>query len=381
MPKIEDIIPSSKRYMKIPKGRGSAPLGQKKILAAIGISITILVAGIFGAYSLTRNYSFENLKQNALGEIEGGNYAAALVLYDKLREASAEDTEIEAQFEEVKKLIVAEENFLKARQFAESGGWFEVWVLLKESDALSNSHFKYQSEALELYQRAEEQTESLEKETLNKFSRLQQIAEVEKSKRKQAEQNRVQTESELENTRAQKQQTEEALQSAKSLLEESEVKIDEAQSRFEFEQNKVQALNQVAERERLEKFLNEFRVYVGMLDKGNEYLDLTLSEINQEKDITALIFISQGKVLFDEVNIKVRELRTKRTPAQYIEHVDKIIQATRLFSDSIKSLRIAVIYIEEQQNNDFSNQFYQGKSLKAEARVLLDQVKQFINSY
>jgi len=340
-----------------------------------------LVIGVGALYSWNQRSSPEELERNAQEEFDSGNYVAALALYNKLQENSPEDALIEATLQELQELLIAEDNFLKAKQAAENEQWYDVRALLQVNETTSNAKFKYSKEGAELRGQAEEEIESLEQETATQIANLQQTVVEEKSTRAAAEQMNSQTEIKLQETIAQKQQTEDVLQSTKELLKESEKKITETQSQLEREHKIAQALAQEAERERFEKFLNEVKVYAEMLKRGDEYLGLSFDEIDQTKDIPALIYIAQSKVLFDEVYTNVLELRSNRTPSRYSERADEVVQAAALFIDSSKSLRNAVIYIEEKQGGEFSNHFNQGKNLKDKAKVLLQQTEQFINSY
>lgn len=371
---------NQKMFQKPTREEQQSLLGGGRAKIAIWI-ILVSVVGAGALYSWNQKSFPEELEKSAQGEFDSGNYVAALVLYDKLQENSPADALIEAKLKEIQELLVAEDNFLKAEQAAENEQWYDVRALLQTNGATSNAKFKYSAEALELYQQAEGEIESLEKETAIQIANLQQTVTEEKSTRARVEQKKSQTEVKLLETIAQKQRTEDALQSTKELLEESEKKIAKTQSQLEREQRIARAASQEAERERFEKFLNEVKIYEEMLRKGDEYLDFSLGEIDRAKDIPALIYIAQGKVLFDEVYIRVLELRSNRTPLAYKERTDDIVQAATLFIDSSRSLRNAVIYIEEKQGEEFSDHFKQGKNLKDRAEVLLQRTKQFINAY
>lgn len=325
----------------------------KRIIIWIILALTV---GVGGIYTWIHD-SPQRLKQSALEELDSGNYVAALALYDKIQEEVPGDTEIEALITQAQKLLIARENFLKAQQTAEQGEWYDVRALLEASEAMFNSEFAFHKEAIELSERAGKQIAYIEEEVANRIGGLEQTIAIEKSGRKQAEQKKSQIEIELQRALSQKQQT--------------EGKLTE-------EQKKTAILVKEAEQERFEKFLNELKIYVEMLSRGDEYLTFTISEIDQANDIAALLFLSQSKVLFQEVETNVLELRSVRTPPAYNSQADDMVRAASLLLGASTNLRNAIIYIENKQGNDFIDYFSLGKSLKAQAKALLDQIRQFI---
>lgn len=330
----------------------------KKNFVAIGIIITFMVT-LGGVYSLVRKHSLRELETNALEELDGGNYSAALVMYSTLRDKLSGDLTIGTKVEDIKRLFVAEDNFLKAQQAAENGEWFDVRALLRESDAVSNPTFKYYEEASELYQQAEDEIRVIEGEAATKIVRLQQKTVSEELKRRQVE-------TQLQATIVEKQQAEKILEFTKRLVVES--------------QKQVEVITRIAERERFEKFLNELSLYVDMFDKGDGYLNFALVEIDRGRDITALTFITQGRVLFTEIKSMVEEMRSNRTLGQYNGQVNTMIEALSYMVDASKNLGTSILYIQEKTGSGFLQFFNKGGELKSKANIILGDIKRFINS-
>ena len=332
---------------------------------AVSVVVAVLFVGVAtaSAYKLVNRYAFSKLEKSAGKELASGNYSTALVLYNKLKESSSEDSGFAEQADRTKKLLIAEENYLQAVKAVEEEKWLDAEILLANSGILDNPEFKFYQEAVALYEQAKGLVSSYEKEVSDKISGLKQIIETETVKRQQ-------TESQLNTTISQKQQTENTLQSTTKLLEESQNKVNETQSQYEEEQRKAQEAERQAEKERMGKFTNEVNVYVGMLKRGNDQLNLAVAEINKSSvDFAILFYIGQAEFLFDEAYDKSIDLKNNRTLSGFEGVVDKITQSADLFNESAQKFRKAVFYMEEN-NDEFNTYFNQGNDLKMQAYSL-----------
>lgn len=353
-------------------GKDKSPKSKKTIIIAV-IIILVMAGGVISANNLFKRYNFNKLNKNVEIELEQGNYSTALVLYDKIQNASPEDTEIGSKIEQMKKFLVAEENFQKALQASENEEWLTVEVLLKDSEAILNLDFKFHQEAIELYQQAQALVDSVEREVSETISGLMRDVTSEETKRKQAELQTSQVQSALQQTASQKQQTEQQLQSATSQLQQS-------QSQLQSEQQRASELAREAEKAVLDKFVNELDVYVGMLRNGNEYLNLAIAEIDKSNDLSAFSYVDKARVLFSEVFDKASDLRNNRTPAGFASQVDELKQSVDLFKSASQDLRNSLIYIESKESGEFDTYYNQGKDKKMQAFTLMRSVEQFVDS-
>jgi flagellar biosynthesis GTPase FlhF len=356
---------------------------QIKILTpkrVIFISFVVVFSLVSIGYGFFKQYNFNKLKKEAANYFENGNYSAALLLYDDLKEANPRDPELDSKARQAKDFFIAEETFKKAREAAANGDWRDVEILLKNSQAIALPEFKYYQETLELYQKARGLVDSFEKELSEKISSLKQSILEEKNKRRRIEQSNSQLETQLRQAISKKEQTAQQLQSAQNLLKESQDKITETQSQLELEQSRAKELALEAEKQRLEKFVNELAVYVDMLKRGNDYLNSALAEIDKSSDVTAFVFIGYARDIFDEVAKKANDLLLDRTPTGFTAKVEEAIESANLFDQAVKSLRNAVIYIDSKGSEEFTNNLNEGKNLKMRAYGLVSQLTDFINS-
>jgi len=136
-----------------------------------------------------------------------------------------------------------------------------------------------------------------------------------------------------------------------------------------------------AERERIAKFLNELELYIDMLANGAQNLDDAIVAINENKDASALFFLNiEAKVLFDEVNMRAEELLENRTPNDYTDNVQTLMQAVSLLIDSSRQLGVAVFYIDAQDSEEFTQFLSGGKQRKNSALQLTSSLRDFIAS-
>jgi len=339
----------------------------KKMAITVAIAIIFVGVGTASAYNLVNRYVFNKLEKTANEELAKGNYSAALIIYDKLKDSSSEDSGFAEQANKTKNLLMTEETYFKATKAAEEEKWLDAEILLENSGALDNPEFKFYEESKSLYEQAKSLVNSYEKEVSDKISDLKQSVEEETIKRQQ-------TESQLNTTISQKQQTENTLQSTTKLLEESQNKANEAQAQYEEEQRKAQEAERQAEKERLEKFTNEINVYVSMLKNGNDYLNTVITEIDRSSiDASILFYIGQAKVLFDEVCGKSLDLKQNRTPEGFHGTVDKITQSADLFNQASQSFRNAAFYIQDK-GEEFNTHYNEAKNLKMQAYTLTTEI-------
>lgn len=342
-------------------------MDNKKMAVSVVVAVLFVGVATASAYKLVNRYAFSKLEKSAGKELASGNYSTALVLYNKLKESSSEDSGFAEQADRTKKLLIAEENYLQAVKAVEEEKWLDAEILLANSGILDNPEFKFYQEAVALYEQAKGLVSSYEKEVSDKISGLKQIIETETVKRQQ-------TESQLNTTISQKQQTESALESTAQLLKESQNKANKAQAQYEEEQRKAQEAERQAEKERLEKFTNEVNVYVDMLKTGNNHLNTVIAEIDRfASDVSILSYISQAKVLFDEVRGKSLDLKQNRTPEGFHGTVDKITQSADLFNQASQSFRNAAFYIQDK-GEEFNTHYNEAKDFKMQAYTLTTEI-------
>lgn len=334
-------------------------MDHKKLIISSIIAILFVGVATTSAYSLVNRYAFNKLEKTAGEELEKGNYSSALLMYNKLKDSS-EDESFAEQAEKTKNLLIAEENYAKALQLAEAEKWLDVEILLENSGALDIQEFKFLEESQALYEKAKNLVDSYEREVSDEISNLKQSVKHETAKRQQ-------TESQLNTTISQKKQTEDTLQSTAQLLEQSQTKMNETQLQYEEEQRRAEEAERQAEKEKLDKFTNELNIYIGMLKGGNEQLNLAVAEINQSSaDFSILFYIGQAEFLFDEAHNKSVDLRNNRTLAGFEGVVDKVTQSADLFNDAAQSFRKAVFYMGED-NDQFNLYFNEGNDFKMQA--------------
>jgi len=117
-----------------------------------------------------------------------------------------------------------------------------------------------------------------------------------------------------------------------------------------------------------------------MLAKGNNYLNDALVEIDNGKDTTAFVFISQGKTLFDEVKLRGQELLEQRTQEEYEIYVNKLMQAASLLIDASRRTGSLVFYIGKETESEFEALLNEIKERKNIAHKLIEEIKSFILS-
>ncbi|MFH1978856.1 MAG: hypothetical protein ABII97_00490 [Patescibacteria group bacterium] len=348
-----------------------------RVLVISVVVMFFLFAGSVGAYNFFQKYAFQKLQKDALEKLEGGDYSAALSLYNKMDGKRAEDAGISEMIEEARALLVAEENFIKAQIAASEEKWIDVEILLKNSDALTNPDFKFYESALILFEKAQGLVDSYEKEVSDTITGLKKNIADEENKRKQAERSGAQVASELQTVSSQKNQTEQNLQTTQQQLNETQNQAAMTQSQLEQERLRAEELAREAEREKLKKLGTEMWIYVGMLKDGNNHLNSAISEIEKSNDVAAFTFISRARDLFNDTKEKATDLYQNRTPYEYQSTVNNIIESANKFTEAGQLLSKAIINISDKGSADFINSFEEGKSVKIQAYQLTNTVPEF----
>jgi hypothetical protein len=314
---------------------------------------------------------WQSAEQKAESDLAKGDYAAALVAFNNLKEDSPNDEGVVAKYREAKSMVIAEELFNRAKKAAEDGAWLDTKVLLDDENIVLNPGFKHYDEAVTLYKDAEERITVLEQANDQTILKLEQLSEEERARAEQIA-------ADLQNISLAKQKTEQDLESAQGELSDVQSKATQTLADLESEQLRAQDLADQIEEEQLAAFAQELKIYADMLTQGEWHLNNGLVEISQSEEINTLILVGQAKSFFEEVKSKANDLRDNRPLGQYMDKVDLIIQSANLYLSAGKSLRNAVVYIDDQQSAGYIEEINQVNSLKAQARALLNLAYQFI---
>lgn len=337
-----------------------------------GVLVLIALAG--GGYVVMKERGARSLGDSIAPHLQSGDYLAALAAAGELKKEGKSTPELEKTIEEAARLLVAKDAFLKATQAAKEGRWADARTLLSASDAITNPAFTSYEEAKKLYEEAEALAAGVAHKTAVTISTLEERAKEEKKKGDALEKKRQTLETAL--TEKEKALTE--TQAGKTAAEQdalvSKKQAETSAAALLSEQANARALALQVENEGRQKFFNEFRTYRDLAAKGKEQLDNALVEINGKRDVTALIFLSQAKILFDETKSKTADLRNNRTPALYQPRADTLLSALGSFLDAAKQLRNAVVYIDDQGSADFTAPLAKAKSALATGADALSRV-------
>ena len=341
------------------------------VLKIAGFVVAAGVAAV-GVYEVARIYSVASLKESIGSTLQAGDYVAAIAAYDALQKASPEEAaEEKGNMATAKRLLAAEEDLKRALRAAERAEWGDVRALLRESEALQNSAFARHREAQELYNLAEAYAAGERHEAVVALEELKGTATTEKSKRAQAEEKGSALQSALS-------QKEKELGTRERELTEVKRRADDTKAQLVAEEARTKELVGQVEKEVKQKFFTELKTYRDLAQKGREQFDNSVVEIQSKRDVTALVYISQGKILFEEARNKTNDLRSSRTPSAYQSKVDDLIKALNEFLEASKQLRNAVVYIEEQGSTEFAAGLGKGKTALANAVSYLSAVSEFI---
>lgn len=341
------------------------------LLKIAGFVIVAWVA-VGGVYQAARLFSVRSLKDTIGNEIKAGNSLAAIAAYDALTKTAPEEAIGErSNLTTARRLLAAEEDWSRAQAAAGRNEWGDVRALLRESEAIRNESFARHREARELYNLAEAYAAGARHEAAVALEGLKGTAADEKIKRAKAEEKGTALESALS-------QKSQELSVRERELAETKRRVDDTRVQLAAEEARTKELAAQVEREAKQKFFNELRTYRDLAHKGREQLDNAVAEIQAKRDVTALVYVSQGRVLFEEAKNKTADLRNNRTPSAYHARVDDLLRGLVEFIESAKQLRNAVVYIEEQGSTGFTEGLSRGKTALAHGMSYLSGVSDFI---
>ena len=330
------------------------------------VALWAVVAAVLGVsgYAAFREHGLRTLAKSFEEEVSAGDYLAALAAAGTLKKAGKANAEFDEKVAEAARLFVAEDTFTKAKRASEEKRFADAGALLRGGPALSDPSFKYYEEAKKLYAETEARAAGVAHQTAVTISSLENQAQAEKAKRAEAEK--------------QSEQLSGALKVQQAVVSEAGRKLDE--TRKEANAKQAELLAQV-EKESQQKFFTELRTYRDLAEKGKQQLANALTEINAKRDVTALIYASQGKILFEEAKSKSVDLRNNRTPSVYQSRVDDLQNSLINFLDAAKQLRNAVVYIDDQSSTDFTASIAKAQQALATAAALLGSVSDFLAAH
>ncbi len=344
------------------------------------VGLVGLTALFTGGYFITREDGVMALTKVLDERLASGDYLAALGVAGKIKENGQSTPELDQTVLQTAHLLVAEDIYHQAVKASDEGRFMDARALLLGSEAVNNPVFKYNAEAVALYNEVDTLAAGAAHKTAVTISDLKEKAKAEQGKRQVLEKDKKK----LENTLSQKEKTITASKAetavAKQRATESQREAEVKQAALLAEQARAQQLMAQVEQESKQKFFTELKNYRDMAQKGREQLDNAVTEINSKRDVTALIYVSQGKILFEEAKPKASNLRSSRTPSVYQGQVDDLLRSLEQFSEASKQLRNAVVYIEDQGSAEFTNGFTNGKNALANAISYLSSVSNLITS-
>lgn len=342
----------------------------------------VMAVGVIaaGGYYLVKEQGIRSLAKSFEEHLDSGDYLAALGAAENLRVKGGATPELEGKITEAARLLVAEDVFAKAKQASLEKRYADASALLRGSDAVSDPAFKYFEEAKKLYEEAEALAAGAAHRTNVALSALEEKAATEKTRREGLELSKAKLEGTLLEKESKIKTVEAEAKETAVRLEQSKRDTDAKQAALLAEQARAKLLSEQVEKESRQKFINELRVYRDMAEKGKTQLENSIAEINGKRDVTALIYVSQGKILFEEAKNKAADLRASRTPSAYTGRVDELVNSLGQFLEASKQLRNAVVYIEEQGSADFTNSLSKAKSALANAVSHLASVSDLIAS-
>ncbi|KKU67554.1 MAG: hypothetical protein UX89_C0014G0024 [Parcubacteria group bacterium GW2011_GWA2_47_16] len=331
----------------------------------------IVVVVAVGGYAAFREYGFRALSRVFDERLKSGDYLAAIGAAGKLKEGGVASPELDDKVSSAARMLLADEAFKKAKQASGEKRFSDAGAILRASDAITEPAFKYYEEAKKLYDEVEALAAGAAHKTAVTINSLENQAAAEKTKRAVAEKQTQKLEGSLKEREATLSETTKKLEASK---QETEVK----QSALVAEQNRAKALLEQIEKEVKQKFFTELKTYRDLAQKGKEQVENALTEIIAKRDVTALVYLSQGKILFEETKNKTTDLKNNRTVASYRAAVEDLTNALSQLLESSKQLRNAIVYIEEQGGADFVNAINKGKAALASGAGFLSSVSNVI---
>lgn len=319
-----------------------------------------------GIYEVAKIYSVQSLKTTVEEQIRDGNYLAALAAVGQLKDAGVNDPALADTAARTARLLVAEDAFHKAQAAAAEKRFADAGALLRGSDALLPA-FKYYDEAQALYAEVEAAAAAAAHEAAVTLLQLENKTDAEKKRRTAAEQAADKLAGTLKEKDA-------ALTTAAQDLKNAQQETEAKQAALAEEQARTKALAAEMEQATRQKFFTELRTYADIAKKGKTQLDNAVLEVNAGRDVTALVYVSQGKILFEEVQNKAADLRNNRTLSPYQDRVDDLLAGLANFLESAKELRNTVVYIEERGSSNFTAAFNRGAGALADGTAHLERV-------
>ena len=346
----------------------------------LGVGIVAFIALATGGYFIAKEDGVRALSKVLEDNLASGDYLAALGVVGKIKASGQDSPELDATVASTARLLVAEDIYRQAKKASDEGRFIDARALLTGSEAVTNASFTYYEEARALYKEAEALAAGAAHKTAVTISNLEEKAKTETVRRQELEQNKKKLEGTLSEKEKSLSQSKAETAAAKQKAADAQKEADAKQVALQAEQARAQQLMLQVEKESKQKFFTELRTYRDMAQKGREQLDNAVVEINSKRDVTALIYVSQGRILFEEVKSKASDLRSNRTPTAYQGGVDDLVRALGEFLESSKQLRNAVVFIEDQSSAEFTGGFSKGKSALANAVSLLANVSDLIAS-
>lgn len=353
-------------------------LYNERMLPKLAVGIVALGALATGGYFVVKEQATRTFSKAFEKQLAAGDYLAALAAAGELRKSGRTTAAVEEQVASAARLLVAEDTFKKAKIARDEKRFADASALLRGSDAITDPAFTNLEEAKKLYEEAEALAAGAAHRSAVTISALEARALEEKKKREETEAARKTLEGTLSEKEKTLVQTKAEVAETGRQLEASRKETEAKQAALLAEQARAKQLMEQVEKENKQKFINELRVYRDMAQKGKEQLDNAVTEINGKRDVTALIYVSQGKILFEEAKSKTADLRSNRTPSAYQARVDDLVNSLGQFLEASKQLRNAVIYIEEQGSAEFTAGFSKGKTALANAVSSLSNVSDLI---
>lgn len=357
------------------------------MLPKLAVGIVALGALATGGYFIVKEQGVQTLSRTLQERLASGEYLAALAAAGKMREEGRSSPELEATITNTARLLIAEDSYKRAVKAHAEERYVDVRALLAGNETVTDASFKYHKEAAKLLAEAEAFAAGEAHKAAVTISNLEAKAGAEQKQRRELEQNKKSLESALSSKEQSLVESRSATEEAKRMAEASEREAAAAAKEAEAkqaallaEQARAKQLMEQVEKESKQKFFNELRAYRDLVQKGKEQLDNAVTELNGKRDVTALVYVSQGRILFEEAKSKAAELRAKRTPSAYVAGVDDLVRAAGEFLESSKQLRNAVAYMEEQGSAEFAAAFGKGKTALQSGVSYLSNVSSLLAS-
>ena len=121
----------------------------------------------------------------------------------------------------------------------------------------------------------------------------------------------------------------------------------------------------------------ELRAYRDLAARAEAALQTAIVEIDAGREVTALVYVSQGKALADDARSKVTSMRAVGGTV-YESRAAELATAAGDMVGAAKHLRTAILYIGEQGSSDFTTAFSAGKAALASGSRGLASVSAFI---